>query len=156
SSPKNNCILSQGSCPRSGSLTSSAYKAFGVEPPARQMLKEPLAFAAAFADLMNSSAARLAILAASCRIRASAFARSSVMRRPPLQGFPFLDPNARLSRNDSGSVRQGGAAALVDFLFARPAPWATILLEQFFGFDGPPRTGRIIGESTGGQSMPHV
>src|SRR5213080_5054505 len=50
SSPKNNCILSQGSCLRSGSLTSSAYKTFGVEPPARQTLKEPPAFAAAFAD----------------------------------------------------------------------------------------------------------
>src|SRR5207249_11163056 len=80
SSPKNNCILSQGSCPRSASLASRAYSAFGVEPPERETLKEPLVFAAVFADFMNSSAARLAMAAASCRIRTSAFAQLSLMR----------------------------------------------------------------------------
>src|SRR5204862_7208327 len=105
------------------SLTSKAYVAFGVEPPARQTLKEPLAFAAVLADSMNSSAARLAMAAASCRIRTSAFARSSVMRRRPgPRRLLFLDSNARLSRDNSSSVRHDGAAALVDFFFAWPAP----------------------------------
>ena len=37
-------------------------------------------------------------------------------------GTGDLDSNARLSRDDSGPVRQGGAAALVDFLFTWAAP----------------------------------
>src|SRR2546421_12572172 len=97
---------------------------------------------------MNSSAAHLAIATASFRIRTSGFAKWSVMRRRPRpRRFPFPDRNSQLSRDNSGSVRHVGAATLVDFFFAWAAPRAAILFKQFFGFDGPPGAGRVIGES---------
>src|SRR5260370_26044780 len=58
--------------------------------------------------------------------------------------------------DDSSSIRHGDAPALVDFLFARPAPRAAVLFEQFFRLDGSPRAGCVIGESARGQRVPDV
>src|SRR5216683_1969503 len=58
--------------------------------------------------------------------------------------------------DDSGSIRCGDAPALVDFLFARPAPRAAVLFKQFFRLDGPPGAGCVIGESARGQRVPYV
>src|SRR5260370_25822818 len=58
--------------------------------------------------------------------------------------------------DDSGSIRGGDAPALVDFLFAGPAPRAAVLFEQFFRLDGPPGAGCVIGEPARGQGVPYV
>src|SRR5437660_1977835 len=42
--------------------------------------------------------------------------------KPAFTAIPNSRCNARLSRDDSGSVCHGGAAPFVDFLFTRPPP----------------------------------
>src|ERR1700687_2921350 len=102
---------------------------------------------------MNSSAARLAMTAASGRIRTSAFARLSLIRCRPQ---PFERPQSLLLRDDPGAIRRGDPAPLVEFLFADAPPGTPIAFQKVFCFYRAPRACRIVWESSSRQSAPNV
>src|SRR5215475_6533832 len=144
SSPTKNWILFQGTIARKGPLfSSSAYSAFGVEPPARATAKESFRQTASRAASTNSAAAVCAMALASARILISRLVVVVVIVGIAVV-IVLAHPGDR-TLNCRGSLTRLGQHAL----FTDRSPYSPVARQQLIGFGRSPASGRIVRKTFG-------